>query len=666
MNRNRRTQSTEPNRAESMTSLPDLSAPDLSVGLLKTKGGDRGSARTGVGTPQQKFSLPNLAVVRKRQTSKSAYLRLCNWDGATQILDTRIGKLSTSLGMALLNLGLLLSPVLMSRPVQGAERIYITYGPVEFSLPIAALELYAREGKINQELAGYASYLDPKQLEQLRNVLITRVDVTPVAIAQFLYSPQGEIILNRVGEVIQTKAGQSGFYAIRAALIKAAADPEGLTLLKVLQEFPTYGIQVNSARGFDIIDQLSNLIRQTQVASTAVAQRSIAEVAAESAIGSLEPIARLSQLPDLRQRGPLGYSEQQITLNDIRRGRTFPVDLYLPTLSGAGLAPVIVISHGLGSDRGTFAYLAAHLASYGFAVAVPEHPGSNAEQVQALIRGLANEVTPPAELLDRPLDIKFLLDELERSFRGQLNVQEVGVIGQSFGGYTALALAGAKINFEQLQQDCARLNDSLNLSLLLQCRAVELLPADYELQDARIKGAIAINPVGSTIFGQSQFSQIQVPLMLVAGSDDTVAPALAEQIQPFTWLTTLNKYLVLLQRGTHFSTLEESSGGVPVPASAIGPAPDVAKDYMKALSLAFFKTYIANEPDYQVYLSASYAQFLSQYPLPLSLVQSLTVEQLTQVNENTTPEPENPEPENQDSTPENQESTPLLTPSLQP
>ncbi len=659
MNRNRRTQSTEPNRAESMTSLPDLSAPDLSVGLLKTKGGDRGSAPTGVGTPQQKFSLPNLAVVRKRQTSKSAYLRLCNWDGATQILDTRIGKLSTSLGMALLNLGLLLSPVLMSRPVQGAERIYITYGPVEFSLPIAALELYAREGKINQELAGYASYLDPKQLEQLRNVLITRVDVTPVAIAQFLYSPQGEIILNRVGEVIQTKAGQSGFYAIRAALIKAAADPEGLTLLKVLQEFPTYGIQVNSARGFDIIDQLSNLIRQTQVASTAVAQRSIAEVAAESAIGGLEPIARLSQLPDLRQRGPLGYSEQQITLNDIRRRRTFPVDLYLPTLSGAGLAPVIVISHGLGSDRGTFAYLAAHLASYGFAVAVPEHPGSNAEQVQALIRGLANEVTPPAELLDRPLDIKFLLDELERSFRGQLNVQEVGVIGQSFGGYTALALAGAKINFEQLQQDCARLNDSLNLSLLLQCRAVELLPADYELQDARIKGAIAINPVGSTIFGQSQFSQIQVPLMLVAGSDDTVAPALAEQIQPFTWLTTLNKYLVLLQRGTHFSTLEESSGGVPVPASAIGPAPDVAKDYMKALSLAFFKTYIANEPDYQVYLSASYAQFLSQYPLPLSLVQSLTVEQLTQVNENTTPEPENPEPENQ-------ESTPLLTPSLQP
>jgi predicted dienelactone hydrolase len=287
----------------------------------------------------------------------------------------------------------------------------------------------------------------------------------------------------------------------------------------------------------------------------------------------------------------------------------------------------------------TFAYLATHLASYGFAVAVPEHPGSNAEQVQALINGLASEVTAPAELVDRPSDIKFLLDELGRSFGGQLNLQQVGVLGQSFGGYTALALAGAKISFEQLQKDCDPSNDSLNLSLLLQCRALALPPTQYELQDERVKGAIAINPVGSTIFGQSQISQIKVPLMLVAASDDTVAPALPEQIQPFTWLTTPNKYLVLLKGGTHFSTLVESSGGVPVPPEAIGPGPDVAQNYMKALSLAFFQTYIANNPEYEVYLSASYAQFISQYPLPLSLVQSLTENQLRQASKSRTPAP---------------------------
>jgi len=61
---------------------------------------------------------------------------------------------------------------------------------------------------------------------------------------------------------------------------------------------------------------------------------------------------------------------------------------------------------------------------------------------------------------------------------------------------------------------------------------------------------------------------------------------------------------------------------------------------MKALSVAFFKTYIAGEPAYQPYLSASYAQAISQYTIPLSLVRSLTAEQLTRERGNeATPEP---------------------------
>jgi len=538
-------------------------------------------------------------------------------------LDFSLRKLPVGLGFVLVNLGLLISPAIISSPVQGAEQIYVSFGLIEISLPIAALEVYAKEGRIEPALAAYIGYLTPEQLEQLKQVLVARVDITPVAIAQFLYSPPGEIILQRVGQIIETKARQPGFYAIRAALIKAAADPQGLTLLNVLREFPTYGIRINSSRGFDVIDELSNLIQQTGGAIAAVEQQAITEA-------SDQPSVNFSQLLDLRQRGSFSYSKQSFTLNDLRRNRTFPVDLYLPT-SSSGLAPVIVISHGLGSDRQTFAYLATHLASYGFAVAVPEHPGSNAEQVRALINGFVSEVASPQELIDRPLDIKFLLDELKRSYGGQLNLQQVGVLGQSFGGYTALALAGAEINFEQLQQDCGLENNSLNLSLLLQCRAEELLPAQYDLQDERVSAAIAINPVGSTIFGESQFSRINVPLMLVAGSDDTVAPALPEQIQPFTWLTTPNKYLVLLEDATHFSALAASTGSVPVPPPVIGPAPEVAQEYVKALSVAFFQTYIAGESDFQVYLSASYAQYISQSIIPLSLIQTLTPNQLTGV-----------------------------------
>lgn len=536
------------------------------------------------------------------------------------------------LGLALVNLGLSVAPVVMASPVQGATKIYIPYGPLEFSLPIEVLEIYATEGKIEPELAFYASYVEPQQLERLRQVLVTPIDVSPVAIAQFLYSPQGEAILERLGEVIQTKAGQEGFYAIRAALIKAAAQPEGLTLLNVLREFPTYGIRINSARSFEIIEELSRLSRQTQQAIAAVNQEAMAEIQAQIESEFPRMLPNFSELPDLAEPGPVAYSKQTLTLSDLSRGRRFPVDLYLPSSDTArvGLTPLIVISHGLGSDRMTFEYLAQHLASYGFAVAVPEHPGSNADQLQALSRGLASEVTPPSEFINRPLDITFLLDQLEQSDQGQLNLDNVGVLGQSFGGYTVLALAGAEFNFERLQQVCRNSQDSLNVSLLLQCRALELPMADYDFRDPRIQAAIAINPVGSAIFGKSEFAQIQIPLMLIAGSNDTVAPALPEQIQPFTWLTMPNKYLVLQNKGTHFSNLGVSTTAVELPPEVMGPDPAIAQAYTQALSVAFFQAYIAGQSEYQRYLNAAYAQFLSQDAMPLSLVESLTLKQLSE------------------------------------
>jgi predicted dienelactone hydrolase len=73
--------------------------------------------------------------------------------------------------------------------------------------------------------------------------------------------------------------------------------------------------------------------------------------------------------------------------------------------------------------------------------------------------------------VNRPLDITFVLNQVESrvnatpELRGRLNFQQVGVLGQSFGGYTALALAGAPINPQQLQASCQNLEETLNLSL---------------------------------------------------------------------------------------------------------------------------------------------------------------------------------------------------------
>ncbi|MGC9502183.1 alpha/beta hydrolase [Baaleninema sp.] len=512
------------------------------------------------------------------------------------------------------------------QPSLGAQEIAATYGLFERTLSIDALEAYAKTGQVDGELAPYLNFAPRNSRDTLRNVLLARAELDPVAVSQFLYTPQGEVLLQRLGQAIQSGSGVSGFKGLRSALILAAADEDGLTLLNVLRHFPTPTLRVNFNQTFRMAQQLQTLVNASETALSEVREQSEREADREDI--SPSPVA------DLSQPGKLSWDKLSMTLRDPNRnppwGHRFPVDLYVPQTPDP--APIIVISHGLGSDRSAFRYLAEHLASHGFAVFVPEHSGSNAKHMEALLAGQEQEIAKPQEFIDRPLDVTFLLDTLtvlsrtDPQLENRFDFDRVGVVGQSFGGYTALTLAGAELDLTHLARACAlaREEQSWNVSLLLQCRAQAISSQQQQFRDPRIRGAIAINPVGSALFGETGYQQIEIPLAVIAGGADTVAPALPEQIQPFTWLTLSQRYLFLLEGGTHFSTIGESGEeAVPLPSAVVGPAPDLARDYVKILSLAFFQTYVVDNPAFRDYLSPAYVRSLSRASLPLYGVRQL-------------------------------------------
>ncbi|MEH1889467.1 MAG: alpha/beta hydrolase [Nostoc sp.] len=538
----------------------------------------------------------------------------------------------------LLVLSMMLPTFGISNSVLAAERIYASYSALELSISVTTLENYAKTGVIDDELAAYQQYLPLQQLQELRQILLNRVKVSPVVLSQFLYTPQGEFLLHRLAQVIKTKSPQPEpeFHTLRSAVILASAESGGLTLLNVLRKYPTNRINLDVVQTLEIATELEKLVNKTHRAIAAVSQESKIE-----ADTIKQPI--FSQLSDLQVPGKFKSQKYTLKFFDSSRNRPLLTDVYIPNVQNA--APIIVISHGLGLDSSNFQYLATHLASYGFAVAVPNHPGSDAKQLHSLLNGRANDVAEPSEFKDRPLDVTYILNQLEKGnqsdsrFKGRLNLQQVGVFGQSLGGYTALALAGAKINFEQLKKDCqpAVLQNTWNMSLLLQCRALELniskSAKDYNLRDERVKAAIAVNPITSSIFGKAGLSQIKTPVMIVSSSDDTVAPALSEQILPFSWFTNSQKYLVMLVGGTHFSTIGNGNPAnqqVALPADMIGDASQ-ARRYMNVLSLPFFQTYVSGKSQYTPYLNAAYTQRISSKSLGLNLVKSLNTTELAQL-----------------------------------
>lgn len=109
-----------------------------------------------------------------------------------------------------------------------------------------------------------------------------------------------------------------------------------------------------------------------------------------------------------------------------------------PLLSDEGPWPVVLFSHGLAAYRSQSSFFTAHLASWGFVVAAPDHPE----------RGLARLVQNQAPAFTRGADtLRFTLGVLGEenaaggSWAARLKLDQVAVSGHSAGGGTANAMA---------------------------------------------------------------------------------------------------------------------------------------------------------------------------------------------------------------------------------
>ncbi|WP_186376195.1 alpha/beta hydrolase [Hyella patelloides] len=505
-----------------------------------------------------------------------------------------------------------------------AEKVSFRYGLLEFSIPVDSLETYAKTGKIDRHLDTYIQSASPQELAELQQILTYKVDIDRVTVYRFFNSFFGKTILNYLGEIIQISPTQNGFYGLRSALILATGESEGLNVLNILRNFPTETIHINGKTSLKLASTFVELIEQTNETIAAVQHQSNLETTSE-------PKIDFTQQPNIRKSGAFTWEQETLNFHDRKRNRSFTADLYRPKVNT--YIPVIVISPGLGADSNNYDYLAQHLASYGFAVAVVNHPGSDRQRIEDFFRGINREIVEAQEFIDRPRDISYLLDELQQqqltnpATNSHLNLEQVGIIGHSFGGYTALALAGAKLNIEHLQTYCqsdAIDYDSFNFSLLLQCLAAELSTTkNYQLSDSRIQAIFTLNPINSSIFGQQGLSKITLPITFVAGSSDIIAPALLEQIKPFTWLESPHKYLLLIEKGHHVYNNSKTFDLIANEPKNNTFYLKLSREYLKAMSLAFMQTYIAKRNNYPIFLNSSYAQFLSQDFLKINLVEFL-------------------------------------------
>lgn len=518
-----------------------------------------------------------------------------------------------------------------------AETVVVRFGLFTESISLADLQEATKTGKLPASLHSYTKGLSEQQRRFLLGALGMNIPMNVVTVNRLVNTQIGTTILNDFATALARK-DKAGVQALRAGLVLGSTAPKGLSILSFIAAYPSKRLEIDLPQVFVIAQSLNTAFWRTQQFMLAIAPQ----------LDPITPQPRTPQIAfplDPSQPGSAQVKILSLSLNDQKRGRKIPVDVYWSDAANVN-KPVIVFSHGFGSVRTDLRYLAEHLASHGYVVAALEHPGSNETNTNSALQG-KNRVVKPQEFLNRPQDISFVLDELEKlnqtvnnPLQGKLATMNAMVVGYSFGGGTALAIAGAELQLERLKQRCKNNLAILSLGEAMQCIAQELPENSYQLRDTRIKQAIALNPTTSLIFGETGLTKVQVPTLVLAGSADKTTPALTEQIVGFDKIPS-PKWLVGIVGGTHLSVKDPNTtldqiGKLNTPISGgevVGKQAADVRKYVKAIALAFAAQMTPEAKNYAIFLTSDYAQFASTAAFPFRLIMQIPADAMTVVKE---------------------------------
>jgi predicted dienelactone hydrolase len=231
----------------------------------------------------------------------------------------------------------------------------------------------------------------------------------------------------------------------------------------------------------------------------------------------------------------------------------------LPNLA-AGPYPLVLLSPGFSLGAEAYAWLAEHLASYRLVVMAPDHQEDMDSNLDALWQAT----------IKRPRDIQAVLAYVDEqvqaggAFDGQINPEHLAIVGHSYGGYTALAAAGARIDTAALTSHCAaaqaeehpaawlceklvsHLDDMARLAGLNETPA-GLWPA---WGDARVDAVVPLAG-DAFMFGAEGLVEVTAPVLAMGGTNDKDAPFAWGTLAAYEHASSPAKALVALEGAEH-------------------------------------------------------------------------------------------------------------------
>ncbi|PJF36635.1 MAG: hypothetical protein CUN49_04370 [Candidatus Thermofonsia Clade 1 bacterium] len=229
-----------------------------------------------------------------------------------------------------------------------------------------------------------------------------------------------------------------------------------------------------------------------------------------------------------------------------------------PERSGAPY-PLIIFSHGYGSHAAQSVFLTEQLASHGFTVLAVNHNGSTRGDTDAQTSLTLGWYWRPRDVLSQIAWAEAVNADPQSAFYGLFDFARIGVSGHSYGGYTALAAAGAQLDFKALSAYCAQAS---RLDLACLARDAEPFLSQVLVRDAkrgtwrvphdeRVAAVLALAPFNAPIMGAQGLAAVNVPTFVMVGTADSVTPPERDAYPIYEQVGAAHKALLSLEGAEH-------------------------------------------------------------------------------------------------------------------
>jgi hypothetical protein len=145
---------------------------------------------------------------------------------------------------------IILVGITITNQVQAAERVTLTYGAIERSIPVEQLETLAASGTLPAEAHELTALLELLEIEpkDVQANLTATAEFNLLEIDAVAYSDIGEDLLLLAGQIVHTPPQVAPIAALRGMLLTAIADDGQTSLLELIQCYPTPEMMIDVKR----------------------------------------------------------------------------------------------------------------------------------------------------------------------------------------------------------------------------------------------------------------------------------------------------------------------------------------------------------------------------------------------------------------------------------